>query len=565
MTRSELKTYRFVMPSKLELVEGLREEFEIYLKELDLPEGAIHFWLLILSEVAVNAIEHGNQNDPEKDFEIRWSLDGQTICLESRDHGSGPPQQLVEEPTLPDDPLSDGGRGLYLIQQFADTWEHWKAPDGYWTRVLKHHEEISDMAGFDPVLEQALNELTTCYENLSAFYRLGEGLIRAENVGHFITTALTDLANVASHDFIALQFCEAYQESLSNELDVLGVVRKEPLSEKQQQVVDSGLEYIWETLEEVDGDTCLSSYACGICAPIKAGNKVQGILTAARTSNDPYFNAGELNTIRTFGDLVGIAVVSANNTLARSREARALRELEIASEMQNNLLPMPKTTSGDGWLAFARRKGAREVAGDHVEVAINGKGELYLVCIDVMGKGVSAAFLAAIFRTAFYLSLTIDESVEALTRRLNSVLIHQMGGLTMFATCAIARINAARDEAEIVNAGHCPVILMDAKGDIIQVDPSGPPLGLFEGIELKTETFPIGNEATMLMVTDGLYEWEIGGDIWGWDPFVEFFVESADAKPEVFWNRLQNLIHSKADDPTTSSDDQTMLYWKACS
>ena len=305
----------------------------------------------------------------------------------------------------------------------------------------------------------------------------------------------------------------------------------------------------------------LGGFACGICTPVQAGGVRQGVLTVARNSL-PYFNAGELNTIRTFADLIGIAVVSANNTLARSREARALRELEIASEMQNNLLPIPRDRHGDGWELFARREGAREVAGDHVEVATSPDGDLYLVCIDVMGKGVSAAFLAAIFRTAFYLSIEFTPSLDELADKLNRVLIQQMGELTMFATCAIARVCPDHSHVDLINAGHCPVILRQADRTLVQIDPSGPPLGLFAESAYAVERHPLGDGDALVMVTDGLYEWEVGGDVWGWEAFLGFYQRNAEATPEAFWRSLCHEIACHGDDESEASDDRTILYWK---
>lgn len=562
MERSELKVYRFVLPSEVSCVDGLREEFQLFLTELEIPPAAIDFWLLSLSELAVNAIEHGNANDASKTFEVCWSADERAVTLEIEDRGSGPPDSLIDFPDLPDDPLSEGGRGLFLIKQFADRWEHWKSRGGYRTRVVKEHPELAASAGLDPVLEQALNELSTSYESLAAFYRLGDGLVRAEKITSFISQAFEDLAKVTYHDDVRLVFSEPFQDGLHQELVAHPLVHDSRLTPLQAAVVENKEEFVWETPDEIADDPDFAGFASGLIYPIQTGGKVRGVLCAARRLEGRYFNAGELNMIRTFADLVGIAVVSANNTLARSREARALRELEIASEMQDNLLPMPAINKGDGWRLFARRKGAREVAGDHVEVAIDDAGNIYLVCIDVMGKGVSAAFLAAIFRTAFHLCIGFKQTLVELTQRLNAVLIDQMGGLTMFATCAIARVNADRSSVEIVNAGHCPVAILNDGEDLVEVEPSGPPLGLFEGIDYALEVHPLSNQSRILMVTDGLYEWEVGGDIWGWEPLMKLFQDGRFIDGEAFWNALQWIIRKEADDPHSSSDDQTILFWE---
>lgn len=563
VTPHRFSGHQFTIPSDVALVEALRDQFTAFLWDIGVESSAVEAWQLIFSEAIVNAIKHGNGSDPDKPVVGGWWLAGQEVFLELSDRGHGPPEDKLKLPSLPEDPLATGGRGLYLIQQFTDRWEHWRGPDGYRTRMCRAHPEVNPEPEGDVLLDQALNELSTAFESLAAFYRLGEGLVNAEKVSTFMMQAFRDLATVASHDYLRIRFTQEFQPGLWADLETAPCVSKEPMTPQQECVVTKADEFVWETPEEVQGDPLLEGYACGICSPVQAGGVRQGLLTIARRSNEPYFNAGELNTIRTFADLIGIAVVSANNTLARSREARALRELEIASEIQNDLLPMPSLCSGQGWDLFARRDGAREVAGDHVEVARSATGELYLVCIDVMGKGVPAAFLAAIFRTAFHLSVDFSPSLSDLADKLNRVLIQQMGELTMFATCAIARVAADLTCAEILNAGHCPVVLADPSGALREVEPSGPPLGVFADSSYLVETLPIGPGEKLVMVTDGLYEWDFEGDVWGWEAFLDFFRGYLDSPPLTFWNALSDKIATDgAEAVDEASDDRTILYWR---
>ncbi len=553
----------FEIPSVLEAVGPVREAFCVFLYECGLSPETVGPWELLFSEAVVNAIEHGNGNDPTKRLQgCWWASEGQ-VCLEVADEGCGPPREKVSHPQLPEDAMDEGGRGLFLMATLADRWEHWRSTDGYRARLIRFHPELSALtASQDDVLNQTMEELSTCFESLAAFYRLGEGLVHAENVSRFINRAFQDLATVARHDFLQLTFTQDFQPALVGDLATAPHVSQNPLSERQKRVVTKADELVWESAEEVADDPLLGTFSCGICSPVQAGGVRQGLLTVARFSNEPYFNAGELNTIRTFADLIGIAVVSANNTLARSREARALRELEIASEMQASLLPLPTLCAGEGWQIFARREGAREVAGDHLEVALLDSGQLYLVCIDVMGKGVAAAFLAAIFRTAFHLSIKYARTLPDLADKLNRVLIQQMGELTMFATCSIARISPDLDEVEVLNAGHCPVVIGRVDGSLVEVQPSGPPLGLFSEVTYEVERLPLAAGDVLLMVTDGLYEWENGPDIWGWEAFLDFFRNHRRLSAERFWSLLCAEMDSQCGEGAEASDDRTLLYWR---
>ena len=68
------------------------------------------------------------------------------------------------------------------------------------------------------------------------------------------------------------------------------------------------------------------------------------------------------------------------------------------------LLPLPKLDPHKSWSFFAERNMSQKVSGDYVDAHLTEKGDLFLITADVMGKGISAAFLAAMIRTAFHIN-----------------------------------------------------------------------------------------------------------------------------------------------------------------
>ena len=65
---------------------------------------------------------------------------------------------------------------------------------------------------------------------------------------------------------------------------------------------------------------------------------------------------------------------------------------------------------------------------------------------------------------------------------------------------------------------------------------------------------------TLLLVSDGIYEWFDGPNVWGWERFIGYACDSLSLGPETFWNGLQKRINESVDD-TDSLDDQTLLWW----
>lgn len=78
---------------------------------------------LILTEALTNAFKHGNKNDISKPIYLRYIYDGIKIKFEIQDSGEGLENVIIPEEVLEENVLSDGGRGLFLIQSLAEKIE----------------------------------------------------------------------------------------------------------------------------------------------------------------------------------------------------------------------------------------------------------------------------------------------------------------------------------------------------------------------------------------------------------------------------------------------------------
>src|SRR5215467_12689905 len=76
---------------------------------------------LALREALVNAIIHGNQNDPRKRVYVncRCTSDGD-VSITVEDEGNGFEHDAIPDPTSPDNRLRTNGRGIYLIRTLMD-------------------------------------------------------------------------------------------------------------------------------------------------------------------------------------------------------------------------------------------------------------------------------------------------------------------------------------------------------------------------------------------------------------------------------------------------------------
>lgn len=119
------ETKKLILDSKFEEMERL----EPYITELkswaqfgDDDFGRI---MLTLSEAVNNAIMHGNEEDPSKQVIIETTLndDSKLLKISVEDEGDGFDPDSLPDPLRDENLMNEGGRGVYLIKQYADELE----------------------------------------------------------------------------------------------------------------------------------------------------------------------------------------------------------------------------------------------------------------------------------------------------------------------------------------------------------------------------------------------------------------------------------------------------------
>ena len=73
---------------------------------------------LALEEALVNAIKHGNRNDPRKSVRIECRISAEKIIVEIEDEGTGFEVDDVPDPTAEENLEKPSGRGIMLMRAF---------------------------------------------------------------------------------------------------------------------------------------------------------------------------------------------------------------------------------------------------------------------------------------------------------------------------------------------------------------------------------------------------------------------------------------------------------------
>lgn len=197
----------------------------------------------------------------------------------------------------------------------------------------------------------------------------------------------------------------------------------------------------------------------------------------------------------------------------------AEKELEIAREMQQRLLP-PPLIEQDGFRVAARTQPAHIVGGDFYDVVRLGDGSHGVIIADVSGKGIAASLLMASCKAMIPL-LATNGGVADVMHALNERLCEQLGRRE-FVAMLFARFDSSTGALEIVNAGMPdPYVISNAISDTapraIGVTGDRFPLGVRRETRYNTAHGSLARGERLLMFSDGFPEAMVGDDAVGYD------------------------------------------------
>lgn len=112
---------RNTLPSYIVLISAVVDQLMSFISGFRGADGNNFEIELALREALVNAIVHGNREDPNKNVHIdcRCTKEGE-VSITVVDEGLGFEYDAVADPTSPDNRLLTHGRGIYLMRTLMD-------------------------------------------------------------------------------------------------------------------------------------------------------------------------------------------------------------------------------------------------------------------------------------------------------------------------------------------------------------------------------------------------------------------------------------------------------------
>ena len=102
------------MPETRCLINRLVDE----LRPLGYVEKELFGIRLAMEEALVNAIKHGNREDPGKQVRVRYVAAVHQFMIEIQDEGRGFDPEGVPDPLDPENLERPGGRGVFLMRHY---------------------------------------------------------------------------------------------------------------------------------------------------------------------------------------------------------------------------------------------------------------------------------------------------------------------------------------------------------------------------------------------------------------------------------------------------------------
>ena len=512
---------------------------------------------LVVAEALTNAARHGG--DGTEGFSVRfaWCLQGENLEIEISEPGTYSPAAHWDQ--LPADPLSEGGRGGFLITRLMDVVEHANTGGRHHLRLRRRLAlaapspspgsaavSAAALAETEAALVAMTEELGNAYETIAALFGLAEGLATTPTLAALAGASLARLRPLLGADaaWVRLLDADGGLVRLAADGPAPGPARlglAGPVIEGD--VARGGLE---RTLEHRSAlapeDPLHASAGAAFVCPFSFEGRLRGVLTVTRDADAPgFFSAGQTALARTVADFLGIACANADLQSQRQARESARRELEIAAQIQRALLP-GVIAPHPAWSVAGVCAQAAEVGGDFYDVLDLPDGARLIVIADVMGKGVPAALVAATLRTAVRALATVDVGPGELLTRINRQLHPDLERLGLFITAQVLRLEADGLGLRCANAGHCPLLTLDHAGAPHWWDEDGGlPLGVL-GDEIYAEArtvLPPGGRAWLM--TDGALEHEdAAGEELGADALARLAAAARD--PEA----LHAALHLRA-------------------
>jgi sigma-B regulation protein RsbU (phosphoserine phosphatase) len=304
----------------------------------------------------------------------------------------------------------------------------------------------------------------------------------------------------------------------------------------------------------------LYSMGIEVIVPMQMQGKTKGlIILGKRISNVGYTDA-DIEFIFSVGSLAIISLENRRLFLEALEKQKLEEELDIAREIQRNLLPQ-KIPDYKNFDIVGVNVSSKQVGGDYYDIIELENDNCCIAIADVSGKGVPASLLMANMQAFLQVICRQNIPLDTATGLIND-LISKNTSDGRFITFFWGILNDVTKTFKYVNAGHNPPLLV-RNGTITKLEIGGMILGVMKTmIPYKSESVQLQKDDVLVMFTDGISEaMNKRGEEFSDESLEKISLEMANKSAENILKRIQCEVQNFADG-ANQSDDITLVVVK---
>ena len=241
-----------------------------------------------------------------------------------------------------------------------------------------------------------------------------------------------------------------------------------------------------------------------VLAPVTERGEVIGVLEL-RLPEEP--DKDDTAEIASLAHLLAFVVIANRRHTDLFEWGHRSRPLSLSAEIQQRLLPGPRTCEAGAFTLSGWLEPAADIAGDTFDYSLE-RDTLHLSMTDAMGHGVAAALTATLCVSALRGSRRRAASLTEQAHSANAAVAQHAngGGLDDFVTGLVGRVDLNTGVLHLVNAGHVtPYLARDGEVSAIAL-PTNLPFGIFGDSTYQAVDLHLRPGDRVVFVTDGMLE-----------------------------------------------------------